>query len=101
MPFESSADFFQNLLFQKIISGTLTECQTVWIQIRTDILSVLIWVQTVCKGYQQTTKVAASKGRVGKILKAYWERSGSVVECLTRDRGAAGFSLTGVTALCP
>ena len=32
-------------------------CQTVWIQIRTDILSVLIWVQTVCKCYQQTTKV--------------------------------------------
>ena len=30
-----------------------------------------------------------------------WERSGSVVECLTRDRGAAGSSLTGFTALCP
>ena len=29
------------------------------------------------------------------------ERSGSEVECLTRDRGAAGSSLTGVTALCP
>ena len=29
------------------------------------------------------------------------ERSGSVVECLTRDRGAAVSSLTGVTALCP
>ena len=27
--------------------------------------------------------------------------SGSVVECLTRDRGAAGSSLDGVTALCP
>ena len=27
------------------------------------------------------------------------ERSGSVVECLTRDRGAAGSSLTGVIAL--
>ena len=25
-----------------------------------DILSVLIWVQTVCIGYQQMTKVAAS-----------------------------------------
>ena len=30
-----------------------------------------------------------------------WERSGSVLEYLTRDRGAAGSSLTGVTALCP
>ena len=29
------------------------------------------------------------------------ERSGSVVECLTPDWGAAGSSLTGVTALCP
>ena len=28
------------------------------------------------------------------------EGSGSVVECLTRDRGAVGSSLTGVTALC-
>ena len=27
------------------------------------------------------------------------EHSGSVVECLTRDRRAAGLSLTGVTAL--
>ena len=27
------------------------------------------------------------------------ERSGSVVECLTRDQSAAGSSLTGVTAL--
>ena len=30
-----------------------------------------------------------------------WERSGSVVECLTQDRRAVGSSLTGVTALCP
>ena len=26
-----------------------------WIQIRPDVLSGLIWIQTVCKGYQQTT----------------------------------------------
>ena len=30
-----------------------------------------------------------------------WEHSGSVVECLTRDRRAAGSSLTGITALWP
>ena len=36
-----------------------------------------------------------------KKMKLVWERSGSVVECLTRDRRAAGSSLTGVTALCP
>ena len=29
----------------------------------------------------------------------FMERSGSVLECLTRDRGATGSSLTGVTAL--
>ena len=28
-----------------------------------------------------------------------WERRGSVIECLTRDRRTAGSSLTGVTAL--
>ena len=32
-------------------------------------------------------------------LISVWECSGSVVECLTRDREAAGSSLTGVTAL--
>ena len=32
---------------------------------------------------------------------AYKRLSGSVVECLTRGRRAAGSSLTGVTALCP
>ena len=35
------------------------------------------------------------------ITRWIWERSGSVVECLTGDRGTAGSSLTGVTALCP
>ena len=35
------------------------------------------------------------------ILRHDRERSGSVVECLTRDRRAVGSSLTGVTALCP
>ena len=29
------------------------------------------------------------------------DRSGSVVECLTRDQGAAGSSLTSITVLCP
>ena len=40
------------------------ECQTNWIKFRTDRMSVLIWVQTVCKGYRETTKVVASKERV-------------------------------------
>ena len=33
------------------------ESQTVWIQIRPDVLLGLIWVQTVCKGYQHTKPV--------------------------------------------
>ena len=32
--FLSSADFFQNQLFGKILSGIPPQCQTVWIQIR-------------------------------------------------------------------
>ena len=33
------------------------------------------------------------------LLLIWWERSGSVVECLTGDQRAAGSGLTGVTAL--
>ena len=35
---------------------------SVWVQIRTNILSVLILVQTVCKCYQQTTSVVPCQG---------------------------------------
>ena len=38
-------------------------CQTVEILIRRDIMLGLIWVQSVCKGYQQTAKVAPSGQR--------------------------------------
>ena len=60
----SSADIFKHNVFQKILCGITLECQNAWIQIRTDNLSVLIWVQIVCKGYQQTKKFAASRQRV-------------------------------------
>ena len=43
------------LLFGCWIFSMPSGCQTVWIQIRPDNLSGLIWVQTVCKGYQQST----------------------------------------------
>ena len=36
----TSADFFPNYLFQKNLSWTLSGCESVWIQIRTDILSI-------------------------------------------------------------
>ena len=47
--FLPSADFFfkSEETFRKIISGTPPECQRVWIQIRPDVLSGLIWVLTV------------------------------------------------------
>ena len=47
--------FFQNKLFQKILTGIPSEFQTDWIQIRPDILFGLTWVQAVCKSYQQKT----------------------------------------------
>ena len=49
----SSADFFQNKLFLNILSETLSEFQTVWIQNRT-----VLSVQPVWNGYQLATKVA-------------------------------------------
>ena len=36
-----------------------------------------------------------------QIKRSNREHNGSVVECSTRDRGAAGLSLTGITVLCP
>ena len=38
-----------------------SECQTVWIQIKTDILLVFIWFRT---GYWQTTKLSTGMQRV-------------------------------------
>ena len=74
---------FSNLLFEiKILSGTISECQTVCFQIRTDVLSALIRVQSVCKEYQQRPKVAISKERIKhyfstlpkRIKSPYWHQ---------------------------
>ena len=64
----SSADFISKLTFSKILSRILSDCQTIWTQIRTDKMSVLIWVQTICISYQQTTKVSTGKERVKEVL---------------------------------
>ena len=50
--FFKTRDFFKNN-----ISKHHRSCQTVRIQIRPDVLSSLIWVQTVCKDCQKTTLV--------------------------------------------
>ena len=52
--------FFKINFFKNITSGIPSKCQTVCIQIRPGVLSGLIWVQTICKGYQQTTLLAYS-----------------------------------------
>ena len=62
----SSAVFIKYQLFRKILSGITSERQTVWTQVRPNNLLGLIWVQTVCKGYQQTTLV-------GKELSIIWD----------------------------
>ena len=56
-------ELFYPLWSQDIMIVSNHVCKTVWIQISTDALLVLICVQTVCKGYKQTAKVAASTER--------------------------------------
>ena len=65
--FLSSADFFQNC-FEIFFSGIPSGCQTVWIQIRPDYMSGLIWVPNVCQDYQQTAKVAAGRQRANTLM---------------------------------
>ena len=63
--FMSNADLFQNQhFFYKFLSGIPSEFETIGTQIRPDVLYGLIWVQSLCKVYQQTTLV-------GKGLKIY------------------------------
>ena len=54
--------FFKIKFFEKKIQKYHQSHKT-WILIRPDIMSGLIWVQTACKGYEQTTLV----GRVRTI----------------------------------
>ena len=63
--FLASADIiFQNILFS---NNSFSLCQTVWIQIRPEILSDLILVQTVCKGDQQTIKATTFREWVDMV----------------------------------
>ena len=59
-------------------------------------------IGAVCSGSTLFASILNSSVMLGNYLQqTTWERSGSVVECLTQDRRAVGSSLTGVTALCP
>ena len=74
--FLSSVEFFQIQLFMKLLQEYL-QCQTVWIPIRPDIMSGLIWVQSDCKCYEQTTLVGNElNGHLSqdnlKIIRSYF-----------------------------
>ena len=60
--------FFSKLAFSKHFFRVYHLSQTVWIQIRPDIPSCLIWVQAVCSDYQKTTLA-------GTHLLAYYLKS--------------------------
>ena len=67
----------------------------------------LVWCTEACLMYksmcftiQCSLFIMLCMGSI-RIIIMLWERSGSVVECLTHDRGGTGSSLTGVTGLCP
>ena len=49
--------FFKINIFEKFFQEYIQIVKTVWIQIRPDFLSGLIWVQIVCKDSKQTTLV--------------------------------------------
>ena len=70
-----SADFFQNKLFMNIIrvSNGLDPDQD-----HGSVNLDLIWVQTVCKGYQQMTKFAASLP-IERVCTAAFEISGILI----------------------
>ena len=56
--------FFQIKFLKINHPGPPSECQTVWIQIKTEILPVFIWVQTVCKRLLADDKVTHWHARV-------------------------------------
>ena len=71
----SSPDFLKKKI------GTLTLCQTVWIQIMADILSKLIWAQTVCKGYHAVDNKSKEKKTWVLLIKLWKFRVGEDVTC--------------------
>ena len=73
--------FFKLIFFQNFFQEHY-QCQMIWILIRADFLLVLTRVQTVSKGYQQTTKISASIERVKTIYaKKYLWNEQSMTLC--------------------
>ena len=104
--------YFVFFIFIKKSNRTFCN-QTVETLIRRRRTRRLIWVFTVCLCPTKSTLSLNGLSQYQDYLYAYVTEtdmlgatfimlhSGSVVECLTRDRRAAGSNLTGVTVLCP
>ena len=60
----SSVDFLQNKVFTNKPLGPLSECQTVWIQIKTDILWSSSGLKLFAKYFWQMTQFPAGMQRV-------------------------------------
>ena len=64
----------------KILSGIpSSQFQIVRIQIRSDVSSDLIWVQTVCKGYEQTSLIVKSQKNYGDVINIKVSCAGQVI----------------------
>ena len=73
------------------VKYSLMKCHTLFIRKLGEILEIVSSAAVVIGALREKFE----------YTQCWRECSGSVVECLTRDRRAAGSSLTGVTALCP
>ena len=67
------ADFLQNYFFTNKPPGPLSECQTVWIQIKTDTLWSSSGFKLFAKDYWQMTQFPAGMqrvitGHIGRLL---------------------------------
>ena len=95
---------YSRLTFSKVLSGILS-VSTVWIQIRHDLGPNCLQMLSADDTGRQRFNYYLASGDYCLLLITFAnnlrEHRGSVVECLTRDQGAACKSLTGVTVLCP
>ena len=92
--------FSKITFFLKILSGVPSECQTVWILIRPDVLSGLIWVQTVCKGYQQTILFTIFASCKSTFLKNSFRSTIRVSKSLDPDQARRLSGLIWVQTVC-
>ena len=67
--------FFKIYFFKKIFQEHYQSVKQFWIKIRTNILPALIWVLTVCKGYQQTARLTADDKIRSLQIKSQWTQN--------------------------